>query len=367
MRNPTGRPLEIAPLHNQDILYGWRVIDPVNHINYDVTEEPWATICAAAYSNQGREPVFKNIRIVYEGANAQNKNYITDYDQLAAAGLVFTTVNDMMTYLYSVDFHGCNLTIEFCGEIPDMWLYTDRLISCGRVYLHFAGEDPADNGTSDSATTLNATNACISKCCGIRIYGPVTTYVAGSIRLQYDAKGMCDLFYLENAYVHFTNLQILIDRCSDAGGWQPDPNISYPALILGGMNSKMEFNNRLIICFGGGGNVTTRTWPFYLIMCVNYAYALFAASATVTLRHLDSTKLWTLNSKPPFMATRFALMRMSSTKRGWDGAFNLGTDVVGCQASVNGYIDTSSEMSAMLNGCGLKTSKVTTQGQVRFG
>lgn len=369
MRNPTGRPLDIFPLKNDDIKYGWRVVDPVNNINYDITEEPWATICAAAYSNSGREPVFHNVRIVYEGgSNALNKQYIPDYDELNLKGLVFTSVSDMMTYLYSVDFHGYNLTIEFCGEIPDMWLYTDRLISCGRVYLHFAGEDPPDNGTSDSALNLTAANACISKCCGIRIYGPVTTYASGSIRLQSDAKGMCDLFYLENAYVHFTNLQILIDRATDTtNGWVPDLNISYPALILAGMNSKMEFNNRLIIVFGGGGGTLTRTWPFYLIMCVNYAYCLMAASASITIRHADNTKKWTFSSKPPFMATRFALMRMSSTKRGWDGAFNLGDGITGCQASVNAYIDTSAEMSAMLNGCGLKTSKETTQGQVRFG
>lgn len=206
MRNPTGHPLEIFPLQNADIKYGWRVVDPVNKINYDVTEEPWATICATAYANQGREPVFSHIRVVYEGANAQNKNYIEDYELLAAAGLVFTNVTDLMNYLYSVDFHGKWLTIEFCGEIPDMWLYTDRLLSCGRVNLHFAGIDPADDEPSDTTAGLNATNACISKCCGIRIYGPITTYVSGSIRLQYNPKGMCDLFYLENSYVHFTNL-----------------------------------------------------------------------------------------------------------------------------------------------------------------
>lgn len=283
-------------------------------------------------------------------------------------GRVFTDVAALMEYLYTLDFHGYNLTIEFCGEIPDMWIYTDRLISCGRMYLHFAGEDPTDDSSSDPTLALTAANACISKCCGIRIYGPVTTYVSGSIRLQSSDKGMCDLFYLENAYVHFTHLQILIDRASDAtNGWIPDPDISYPALILAGMNSKMEFNNRLIIVFGGNGTVKTRTWPFYLIMCVNYAYALFAASASITIRHADNTKLWTFSTKPPFMATRFALMRMSSTKRGWAGAFNLGTGITGCQASINGFIDTSTQMSEMLNGCGLKTSKETTQGQVRFG
>lgn len=368
MRNPTGHQLQILPLKNADIKYGWRVVDPVNKVNYDITEEPWASICAAAYSSQGREPIFSDVRIVYEGANPANKGYIEDYDILSAAGLVFTSVTDMMNYLYSVDFHGCNLTIEFCGELPDMWLYTDRLISCGRVYIHYAGEDPADNGTSDTAVNMTTANACVSKCCGLRVYGPVTTYVSGSIILQSDPKGMCDLFYLENAYIHFTNLQIRIDRATDTtNGWVADPNISYPALILAGMNSKMEFNNRLIIVFGGAGTVKTRTWPFYLILCVNYAYCLMAASASITIRHADSTKLWTMSSKPPFMATRFALMRLSSTKRGWDGAFTLGSGLTGCQASVNGYIDTSTEMSAMLNGCGLKTSKETTQGQVRFG
>lgn len=134
------------------------------------------------------------------------------------------------------------------------------------------------------------------------------------------------------------------------------------------MNSKMEFNNRLIIMFGGGGNVTTRTWPFYVIMVVNYAYCLIASACQFTLRHLDSAKLWTFSTKPPFMVTRFAMMRMSSSAGGgYGGAFNLGTNVPGCQASVNGYLDTSARVSTILNGSGLKTSKTTTQGQVIFG
>lgn len=56
MRNPIGKALDIFPLQNPDIKYGWRVVDNVNKINYDIIEEPWATICATAYANQGREP-----------------------------------------------------------------------------------------------------------------------------------------------------------------------------------------------------------------------------------------------------------------------------------------------------------------------
>lgn len=367
MKNPIGHPLPLEPLINDNVKYGWRVTDDVNQVHYDITEEPWATICATAYANSGREPAFADVEVVFEGGtNAQNKSYIKNYDILQAAGLVFTNVDDLMNYLYSVDFHGKNLTIDFCGEIPDMWLYTDRLVSCGRVYLWFAGEDTSLGAGSDSATNLTAANACISKCCGIRIYGPITTYVDGSIRVQYDAKGMPDLFYMENSYVHFRNLQILVDRCSDANGWKGAESVSYPALFCAGMNSKIEFNQRFILCFGGGGNVTTRTWPFYVLICINYAYALFSAQSEITIRHTATDKLWTFSDKPPFFAGRFAMIRMSNeTGGGYSGVFKLGDGVVGCQANINGYIDAQDRMKTLLKNMGLNTFKETTQGQVR--
>lgn len=366
MKNPIGKPLEIQPLQSETLKYGWRIIDRVNQVNYDITEEPWATICAAAYTNAGREPAYGPVEVVYEGANAQNKSFVTNYDEIAANGRVFTTVDDLMAYLYAVDFHGFALTIHFLGEIPDIWLRTDRFVSCATMYLDFAGEIPQKGGSSDVCMNLTPANACVSKCCGVRIYGPVTTHVNGSIILEADSKGMPDLFYTENSYVLFENLNILVKD----GVWVADSTISYPAIFLSGMGSKIEFNNRVIIGWNYNSDRprTDRQWPFYVMMSVNYSYVLFQAECEFTMRNKDKTNVWEFNDKPPFMATRFAMVRMSCKDGGgWLGAFKLTNSQSGVHASVNAYIDTSARMSAILEGCGLKTSKVSTQGQVRFG
>lgn len=361
MKNPIGKAFQIDRMKNVPYL-GFVITDNVNHVRYEVVDEPWVSILEAARTGgTGREPQYADVEVAFLGGEAPNKSYIPGLENM----LQFTTYEELTNYLYNTDFKAHQLTIHFAGTIPDMWIYTDRLVGCSRLNLNFAGVPVP--GASDGVFNLTDATACVFPCTGIRLYGPVKIYVNGSVIVRPSAEsavgGFGNIFYHENSYVIYQKLQMLVEE-----GTYTQSTASYPALFLSGMGAKVEFKERLIIGFGHkNGGAAKRHLLGNIMMALNYSYILVDSECATTIRNFDKTNVWTIE-KPPYYAARYAMVRLRPVSGGgYMGTFALTGSNAGCHAASNGIVDTSARFSEILNGSGIKTSKVSSGGQVIFG
>lgn len=355
MKNYTKKPFTIKKMSGVDFL-GYTVTDTVNNVEYQITEEPLVSVvqmAEAAYENSGgsdRQPIDAPLEVLFIGDNPANMSY---FEELGKGDIpTFTSVDEMKEFFFKTSFRGNPLHVYFVGQIPDVWFYTDRFDGCSELHLHFCGLE-AGNG-SDPSLALDETNACISKCNGVRVFGPVTTYVDGAIVFQpsdVEGKGLVNLFYTENSYIIFEKIHIKLLP----GNWEVDASASFPAIFLCGMNSKMEFNDRFILILDDGGSAKTRTFPGAIIETLNYGYFLFNSYISATIRHADASKLWTF-TRSALIAERYSMLRLMATEGGYLGKVSFDPTSTKAQlAQRMGLIETSVRMTQVLVGSGMTT------------
>lgn len=140
MKNFNGIPLEINQIQGVDFL-GYELIDKENGIRYELVNEPWVSLCAAAMSGGGKRKLTNDYKVIYSdndyaAIDGKVVKYVPDWESLPVA----LDVSSLYDLVYDVDYNTFELTIYFDQWHEDITIDTQRLENCSKVNLVYLGK-----------------------------------------------------------------------------------------------------------------------------------------------------------------------------------------------------------------------------------
>lgn len=216
MKNFNGTPLEINQIQGVDFL-GYELIDKENGIRYELVNEPWVSLCAAAQS-KARFVAQKDVEVAFVNSSWEQTPNVTNHLPNIRTMKIVNKWEDLFDYIYGIDYNGHKLTIHMegllapTGSIVDPELNTNLLTLCREVQINFISKEIEYSLDFEYGFKTWDIGEMGEKNNSLTITGPIHVTIGGAIHFHFNQyQDFKYLIKVNNAHVTFNNFAVKIN------------------------------------------------------------------------------------------------------------------------------------------------------------
>lgn len=223
MKNFNGTPLEINQIQEVDFL-GYELIDKENGIRYELVNEPWVSLAAAAKKNGNNEDIGLELKPGVTVKFAIFRETLTDAHKAFCASenipenLIFKTPRDLFRFVSTKisSFNGASIEIfwDGSGDPPDKTINMNWFVGVENARISFATITSGGWIPFLQGTYIDFFLKCPVKCAsGLTIIGSpaFSTYLEGSIKHDFVGTIFKSALTLSGGRFNISHLNIICD------------------------------------------------------------------------------------------------------------------------------------------------------------